>query len=243
MLHGDKQHPKMGEGVGSGTEAPVHRVPPFLPPPRAGCWPRPQPLPAALLGILQNPLPPPRVCALGASTTAAILSQNSLSQNLMSKLKFLLLPWALQLEPFVRTINSLSTCLSVSPRTLGRPELFLVCLVTPAALPLRTVASSLSWGASAPPSGGLAVCTKATRRGLVHSVPCGWRPVTAGGKGHQWVTFLHFPAKVKMVVECQRSRLNAFGILGHRDLALGRCICLRLRLFFLSTVLSPFPLY
>lgn len=54
---------------------------------------------------------------------------------------------------------------------------------------------------------------------------------------------LHFPAKVKTVRECQRSRLNAFGILGHRDLALGRCICLRLRLASLPTVLSPFPFW
>lgn len=53
---------------------------------------------------------------------------------------------------------------------------------------------------------------------------------------------MHFPAKVKMVLECQRSRLNAFAILGHRDFALGRYICLRLK-FFLSTVHSPSPLY
>lgn len=105
VLHGDKQHPKMGEDVGSGTEAPVHRGPPFLPPPGQTADRGLSPLPPALLGILPNPLPPSRVCAAGASTTAAVLSQNSLSQNPMSKLKFLLLPWALQLEPFVRTIN------------------------------------------------------------------------------------------------------------------------------------------
>lgn len=80
----------------------------------------------------------------------------------------------------------------------------------------------------------------------------GWSALSpTGGDQLLWevkVTFLegallHFPAKVKTVRECQRSRLNAFGILGHRDLALGRCICLRLRLFFLPSVLSPFPFW
>lgn len=132
----------------------MHRGPPFLPPPGQTADRGLSPLPPALLGFCQ-PSPPPCVCAVGASTTAAVLSQNSLSQNPMSKLKFLLLPGPFSWNHLSEQLISYPrVCLSHQGLSEGG-ELFTVPLVIPAALAFRIVASSsLRELLPAPPSGG-----------------------------------------------------------------------------------------
>lgn len=96
-------------------------------------------------------------------------------------------------------------CLSVSPWDPGRQELFLVPLVTPGPStggPSIAPTSFCGWYPGGPlpflrsrnATQWRAGCTEDAGRGLFRSIPCWWRPVTAGVEGDRWVTFSAGPS-------------------------------------------------